>query len=160
MAKIENTKCKRNYLVLLVGNIGTGKTTFRKKLEKKKKRRLFDCPDEYEDGNDVEQRLNMGKKIEYGLNNGFTVIIDGPHMKCGDRNELLLFAKNAKCKSIIFDFGSGNYETLNRRIKSNSKLSAEEWKEIHENNIKDYERPEYDTDSCDRIIRIGQQNYK
>ena len=154
MAIIGNIIYKSYYLVLLVGNIGTGKTTFRNKLEKKRKGRFFVCPGKYKGGDDVEQGIRMNEEIEDGLNRGLTVIVDGPHIKCKDRNEILGFAKRANCKSIIFDFGSGNDESLNRRANLNLEYPYEEWKKMHEDNKRTYEQPNYEIDNYDKIIRI------
>ena len=143
-------------LVILTGNIGTGKTTFRKKLEQKDRGRVIICPDEYE-GTQMEKERKVLIEIMKGFDSNKTIIMDGPNVMRIDRSSFLELAKRNKYKTIIFDFGQGNEESLKRRIISNSELSAEEWKEVHKRNHMLYQQPEYSYDSCDKIIRVREE---
>ncbi len=135
--------------IVLVGNIGTGKTTFRNKLKQKK--RIFVCPDEY-DGTLQEKNDRMFKEIESGLKEGMDVILDGTNLEKKYRFSLLSFSNKAKCKAIIFDFGPGNELSLKRRIQNSTDTNPDEWKKTHEENKKLYEKPEQ-TEGYDRIIK-------
>ncbi len=137
-------------LVILVGNIGTGKTTFCKKL--KKHDRFIVCPDNYS-GTKKEKRDKMIKELENGLENYKYVIVDGPSLSIKQRDKLLYFSKKKNHNAIVFDFGIGNEFTLQRRINANPEISPEEWGKNHNRNKREYERPE-NHEGFDRVIRM------
>lgn len=136
-------------LVLLIGNVGTGKSTFCSRL--KKNDRLIICPDNYV-GDDKEKQKRLFLEIENGLENYKHVIIDSPAINKSIREKLLYFKKN-KYQAICFDFGSGNRKTVERRIKNKPKTSSYEWAKIHLKNIRDYEKPELN-EGFVRIITV------
>ena len=134
--------------VILVGNIATGKSTFCKNL--KKNDRYIVCPDNFS-GNKHDIQKKIFDEIEYGIKNYKHVILDSPSMTKKCRRDLLYFARNNH-RTIVFDFGAGNANSLNRRINENPELSESEWTDIHNKNLKDYEEPSMD-EGFDRIIK-------
>ena len=138
-----------NTLVILVGNVGTGKSTFCEKL--KKDGRHIVCPDNYPGSLKIKQN-RMIREIEQGLDINKYVVLDGNTLSARARDKLLYFSKKKGCKSIVFDFGPGNDITLTRRINSNKDLTPEEWTSIHERNQYEYEKPDL-KEGFDRIVR-------
>lgn len=134
-----------------MGNIGTGKSTFCK--NKFRNDEIIVCPDEWEGTNDVLQK-RLFETIETSLNNGKTVVIDGNNLKRRGRDRLLYFAKKAKCPAILYDFGPGNEDSLQKRINDPRNESEDFWKVIHAQNCTDYEEPNTN-EGFDEIIKIN-----
>lgn len=125
--------------VILVGNIGTGKSTFAKSLNLRNK--IVICPDNYS-GSDIEQDYQFTSDIENAKVSKMSIIIDGPHIKKYDRANILRFnMPQENYIPIAIDFGVGDNESLNNRKKELRKLSSTVWEEVHNNNLKDYESP-------------------
>ena len=125
--------------ILLVGNIGTGKTYYSEKFFPKNYRIVR--PDEFH--GDLEQKQNrMFREIKENLENNETTVLDGLNLERKQRQRLLYFTKNYEnCKKTIYDFGPGNEKTLQRVIITRPELSEKEWRAIHDENVKIYEKP-------------------
>lgn len=140
------------HLVVLVGNIGTGKSTYRKSH--------FDgdtvtvCPDEWELKEASEIQGRIIKLVEEGLSKRQTVIIDGNNLTRRARDRFLFFARKHGAKATIVDFGMGDQFSLERRAASSPEWSFKQWEEIHSQNQAEYERPE-DNEKFDEIIRLN-----
>jgi len=140
-------------LVVLVGNIGTGKSHFISKLNKRNNRRVI-CPDDMleEHGSEREVHNVMLRMLDKYLGLGFTVIVDGNNLDRRSRDMLCHFAKRNGVNSVILDFGPGTEASLQRRVQSSPEFTEEEWREIHESNIAGYEEPN-DDEHFDRVIK-------
>lgn len=136
--------------VILVGNIATGKSTFCKNL--KKNNRYIVCPDNFS-GNKQDIQKKIINEIEYGIKNYKHVILDAPSLTKKHRSKLLYFARNNH-RTIVFNFGAGNANSLKRRINENPEVSESEWTDIHNKNLTDYEEPSID-EGFDRIIKVN-----
>ena len=141
-------------LIVLVGNIGTGKTRFTSKL-KKRARRVIVCPDRLEEELDNKEKVQkeIFKLLQENLAAGKTVVLDGNNLEKSIRDQWCSFAKSSKVLSAIIDFGPGSEESLQRRIAASTEYTAEKWRSIHESNIKLYEEPSGE-EFFDRIMTI------
>jgi predicted kinase len=121
-----------------MGNIGTGKTNYRNITYLNGE--IIVCPDDWHMSKE-QLHKKLFSDIENGLSENKTVVVDGINMKRKDRDQLLYFAKRAKCPAILIDFGPGNDDSLKRRINNSLDTSAEEWTFYHLENLKNYEKP-------------------
>ena len=105
---------KAGHLIVFVGNIGTGKTTYRAKHLSGGETII--CPDEWglTDGNEIEKRII--NTLDQALGNGMTVVVDGKKVTKTRRYFFLFFARQHKAKATIIDFGKGDAKSLERRI--------------------------------------------
>jgi len=135
--------------ILLVGNIGTGKTYYTKNYMPKSYNIIR--PDDFR-GDSEHRQSQMIKEIENSLENYETTVLDGPNLEKKHRQNMLYFTrKYAFCKKIIIDFGPGNENTIQRVIKSRPQLNENEWRAIHFENMKIYEKPNIN-EGFDEII--------
>lgn len=141
------------HLIVLVGNIGTGKTEYRKKHFNNGE--VIICPDEW----GLHYASQIGERIESlvkgNLSAGLTVVVDGNNVGKNIRNYFLGFARGYDSKATIIDFGKGNKKSLERRIQSSPNLTRLEWEEKHLNYQSEYERPDED-EMYDEIIRANE----
>ena len=125
-------------LILLIGNVGTGKSTWVKNLKQRENRKIFVC-DSIEpcpNGEDVIHSLMMS------LQRGMTVIIDGNNITKKDR-EMYFQIAGKNTPAIAIDFGIGNEQTIKNRIESNTNKSSTEWTNIHLQKQQIYQFPDY-----------------
>ena len=125
-------------LIVLMGNIGTGKTNYRNITYVNGE--IIVCPDDWRMSK-KQSHTKIFSDIEKGLREDRTVVVDGINIKRKDRDQLLYFAKRAKCPAILIDFGPGNDDSLKRRINDSPDTSAEEWTFYHLENLRNYEKP-------------------
>jgi len=138
-------------LVILIGNIGTGKSTFAKNISKG--REVID----YDNlGEKHGQNFNVYNEILKLLKKGKTVIVDGVNIEKRKRKDLIYFARINNAKSVAIDFGKGNEKSLHNRISQPRNIPIEVWKREHYHNIKIYEKP-CKSEGFDRVIRC--KNY-
>ena len=123
-----------NKLILVMGNIGTGKTTFINSL-KKRPNRVFVKSDDYHDS------FESTGIIEKNLRNGKDVIYEGVFTHKSKRVELINYLKQyfRQCNILCYDFGPGDINTLKRRAAEDKTKSFEEWKQLHNVNKFNYE---------------------
>ena len=141
-------------LVVLVGNIGTGKSTYVNSL-KRKANRIVLCTDEL--FSEIQDKNRFYKKlietIDLTLNANKTIIVDGNNMSKRIRDHFICVAKRYQRPAIIIDFGPGTDITLQRRINNSPEISAQEWSSRHLEHQADYDKPSMKTEFFDRIIR-------
>jgi predicted kinase len=137
-------------LIVLMGNIGTGKSTYCK--DNFINGEIIICPDNINLPKS-ERQTKMFTEIEKGLSENKTVVIDGVNLTRHGRDMLLYFGKKEKCMTILIDFGKGDLNSLNRRINDSKETSKEEWTNTHEENLRKYEKPNYN-EGFDKIISI------
>lgn len=144
-----------NRLVLLVGNIGTGKSTIASKYAKRGYVII--------NNDDIVNMIHGG---EYGLYNfeinhvyksvtnailksamklNQNIVIDRTLMSKNDRKFYIDIAKKNNYTVKCIDFGPGNQESLNRRCqeKSNRGTTSKTWEIVHNKFYRIYEKPEY-----------------
>ena len=139
-------KSVANMLIVLVGNIGTGKSTYaneQKKLDSKTQVVSFDEINEEQHKIDNNFKI-VSDKIESYLDSGMNVIVDGLNLDRSIRAMLVSFAKRKQKYSKIIDFGLGDESSLQRRIKKSPDTPAEEWRKRHNKNQLVYEKPSSD----------------
>ena len=138
-------------LIILVGNIGTGKTSYRRATFTEDD--VIIAPDEWIGLDKEGKQKKMIIDTEEGLSEGKTVVIDGNNMTVKSRAFFIHFANKAQCDVRIVDFGVGDANSLKRRIEDSPETNAQKWEAIHLANAKKYETPNLD-EGCDRIINI------
>lgn len=135
---MENEKLNSSKLVVLVGNIGTGKTRYCKSTFNGDE--VIIRPDEW-DGTKDELQKRFFKEIEEALAAGKIVVVDGNNLTRKGRTIYLYFAKNAEVGCTAIDFGAGDEVSLQRRLSEPRGLTVEEWTKIHRRNQQEYEKP-------------------
>jgi len=136
-------------LIVLMGNIGTGKTHYR--LKNFKNGEVHVCFDDFENLSKDERFTQSMRSIRYGLRKGNIVVVEGTNLTKYIRSNIICHAKDVNCKSILYDFGKGNSTTLKTRINERKDISADVWTKIHKDNILAYEKPSED-EGFDEII--------
>jgi predicted kinase len=165
-------------VIILVGNIGTGKTTWTKKYLKKydltKSYRNFVAIDDdsistmisglgkYDWIDERKDLYSELKKIilKTCLKRGLSVIIDGIHATRKHRKVYIDIAKEYEAEVTIMDFGCGDTESLRRRCKDNRGLPSKRWRMVHNFYNDIYEKPEFDLEDVHYIIRDPYKLYK
>lgn len=138
-------------LIILVGNVGTGKTKYR--VEHFKNDEVIICPDEWGDLSKTEIGIKLIKEVEKALTDGKTVVLDGNNLERITRAQFDDTIGNAGGSKTIIDFGKGTKVSLDRRINDSREESAEFWTDIHNKNQINYEKPTLD--ECDELIVIN-----
>lgn len=145
-----------NKLVIIVGNIGCGKSTLANKLASDFKFGVFNMDSlttmlggyEYTrfDKNKTECYNEIRQFIVRNLlKNNFNCIIDSTNLTVRKRKEFIDIAKSLKVPEIIcFDFGPGIDEYLERRLKNNRGVNSETWKKVYTRMKNEYESPSID----------------
>jgi len=140
---------------IIVGNIGTGKSTYAKNNLKDKClvwnadeiRKMFH-PGVYIF--DVEENLVIQSMkiafIEEGLRLGFDLCFDDTNINREIRSELISIIREASEDVEIrcIDFGKGNDETLERRRKESRGVNPDLWNEVHKKFFDEYQEPQLD----------------
>lgn len=138
--------------IVLVGNIGTGKTYYSKNNFPSKY--LIVRPDDFP--GDLDSKLGkMLNLIETGLVNNETIVVDGLNLEKSQRIQLLYFVnKYPNYKRIILDFGPGNQNTLRRLTLERKFKTYDQWKEIFYENYSLYQKPDIN-EGYDEVIEIN-----
>lgn len=126
-------------IYILVGNIGTGKTSYRNK--KFLNDEIIICPDEWELDSLEEMQRKMINEITMAVKKNQVMVIDGNNLKKNHRALILSLVQDTNYKKIAINFGSGNKESLLRRIKSSNGIKSDDWSNIHQKNLLVYESP-------------------
>ncbi len=138
-------------LIILVGNIGTGKTHYRKTQFNGNE--VIVCPDEWINlGIELVQR-KMITDIENGLKDNKTVILDGSNMKIKSREFFDGIIRKTNSTKKIIDFGQGTEKSLDGRIKASTNQTPEFWTRAHAHKKSIYEKPTLE--ECDELMAIN-----
>jgi predicted kinase len=129
------------HLIVLVGNIGTGKSTYAEKNFTSGE--VIICPDQMEaDGNTPEEiQVFFINQLQSDENSDKTVVIDGNSLTRKSRYMFRALAIKRLTKSTIIDFGTGDNDSLKRRIADPRGETPEFWTQTHNVNLKAYEAP-------------------
>lgn len=152
-----------NELVILTGNIGSGKSTFARELVTNNK----DCIVVNDDaittmiGGGDYTNYDKSKKylykcielycVEAGLGSNRSVVVDMPNMNRSSRRRFIEIGKQYNANIISYDWGSGKIEGLTRRLKN--PRGYNNWEEAFYTKKNKYEQPSTD-EGFDKIIRI------
>lgn len=142
-------------LHLMVGNIGTGKTTTAKSLLDNNTLIVSDDNIAMMLGENypemwTEKHINLYSKIKlmcarYALEAGFNVIVDGTHMSRKSREKFI------KLPAKVIVYTHTNKDGLYRRLKDPRGCTKERWTEIWNLFESQYEEPSFE-EGMDEII--------
>lgn len=142
---------KKPSVFIMVGNIGSGKSTLIRKLINMhdgviiNKDSLFESmcgsygiydSNKIDFYNDVEFEL-----MRSSLKKGYNVFIDRLNINKEQRTKFINIAKEYTDKIIAYDFGHDNEEGLERRKKNNRGMPDSVWEKVFEITKKAYEPP-------------------
>jgi GTPase SAR1 family protein len=132
--------------ILVIGNIGTGKTTFIKRLNKRENRiTIFN--DDYKN---VEE---LNSVVLDSINKFSVILLEGLYTSCFSRSGVISPLKIyfPEIEFLCIDFGSGNKFSLNNR-KNNPTFDLDKIEVVHEKNKLEYDMPILD-EGFKRIIK-------
>ncbi len=132
-------------LIMMIGNVGTGKSTIAELLKSKLDCTILSGDDLMKVGKVADKKMLFGyvyKEAEEILNNRRTVIIDGRNLIKRKRQIYSNLASRNKLKTLFIDCGIGTDVDLERRILNNRGVPKEEWKKEFAKNKEIYEKPE------------------
>jgi len=151
-------------LILLIGNVGTGKSRTARRLALEGA--LVVCGDDlvtmggagnYSAWDPKRHRiLKAGEDaiVRAALNAGQTIVVDRTLMTRDHRLHFINMARCRRCAVIGYDFGPGTPETLARRQAEPRGLPPERWAAIHDKLQRSYQRPEKD-EGFEAIYRVA-----
>jgi hypothetical protein len=132
-------------LHMMIGGIGTGKSSFAKKISKKDKINIVSA-DDIQDNNpnimDDEVDMLTLQKLEDCLNDENSFIIDGKCLTSHERKRIISDAQNKGFSVYGYDFGSGSIMSFFRRLFSPRRYTKKEWEEVYESDKRLYQTPE------------------
>lgn len=134
--------------VLVIGNTGTGKTTFIKSLNRRERRRIIHIDDYRLDSNNFQGEINEA------LMNEMDIILEANYMTSFERSEIIRGFKTDfnHYNFICFDFGPGNEISLQRKIRDFSEISNYNIEEVHSKYKIKYQEPRH-YEGFSRIIK-------
>ena len=140
-------------LILMVGNIGCGKSFLAKRLAKRgaivvnndNLLRMFSGGDYTYDHNlrEFYHRAEASVIIE-ALNTGNSVVIDRTNLDKSSRARFIQLAKGSGAEVVTFDFGPGQDMQLQRRIDDPQGQTIQTWKSVYKSMKLRYEEPSHD----------------
>lgn len=156
-----NLKSINAAIIIMTGNIGSGKSTIAKEILSFINEAVIindDAITEMLGGNYLNYDENKKELyhdieefcVERCIENGFIPIIDMPNMGKKQRKRFIDIA-HGKCGIICFDFGKGTKEDLIRRIKE--PRGYHNWAEVFNRKQLQYEQPSFD-EGINLIIRL------
>lgn len=147
-----------NIVHLVIGAIGTGKSSLSKVLAKKNNIEILSADDVENINKDIISDSDIdGEIVEhffYFLDQNKSFILDGLNLTLSSRRFYINQAKRMGYKIYVYDLGPGDNNSLTRRLKDNRGVSAERWKEIAESNKINYEKPQKDTENIDKLYTL------
>jgi predicted kinase len=150
-----------NTIVLMVGNVGAGKTTLSNKLKDVNTEYISidELGEEFENkyGSDkyiVPWNREIIKLVVESIEKKCNIIIDGNLITKRSRNIVRQLAQGAGYKAICCDFGPGTAKQLQRRIKDSPVRSPHDWTQVFEQKKDSYQIPTLE-EGFDKIIKIN-----
>jgi len=132
-------------LYMMIGGIGTGKTTLAKKLRRKLQIGLVSA-DEIQKTNkkltDDEVDEKTLEEYQSKMSGEDSFILDGKCLNAAERTRLIEDAQKNGFSVVGYDFGSGTKLSLFRRLSHPRRFSSKYWEEVYEYDKKTYETPE------------------
>lgn len=145
-----------NKLVIMVGNIGSGKSTLSNKLASDFKFAVFNMDSIVEmlggyeytryDKNKTDCYRDIRQFIVRNLlKKEFNCVIDSTNLTKKKRKEFIDIGKSLKVSEIVaYDFGLGCDEYLSRRVNDPKGVDPSTWKSVYERMKNEYEAPTMD----------------
>jgi len=142
----------KSIMTVLVGNIGTGKSSHARTYEDA----VIVCMDSiiisvegsynYRNEHRTIYHAIENTAIEMALKTNVNVVVDRTCMTRKERARFIDMAKRYHAKVECVDFGSGDEESLENRINSDDDrdYTQEKWREVHEIMQEKYEEPDLD----------------
>jgi predicted kinase len=139
------------FLGLVIGNVGTGKSTFTEHLKERDLEII--SADSFEDKYKSKEQIqkDISKAVERAISKGGNVLFDGNLQTKLSRQFFVYIAKQAKYKVVVFDFGEGNESTLGRRLEEPKGETKEFWERVHKKNLELHEPVEADKEFIDLV---------
>lgn len=141
-----------NELIIMVGNIGSGKSFLASKFAKNGYVVVnMDSIQRMIGGGEYGMYDHAKKDVYHAaeasivttaLNHGLNVIIDRTNMDRKSRKKFIELGKPYDSNIICYDFGCGNYEALERRLKKPHGIPEAQWKTVFANMAQNYEKPD------------------
>jgi predicted kinase len=138
-------------LIVLVGNIGTGKSLFASKYAKDgylviNNDALVAMTNggEYARYNLAHGKIHremVERAVALALFSGNSVVIDKTNMSKAERKTWISAARRYDAKAVCVDFGQGDGDSLERRIKNDKGVTHDTWCRVHESMFERYEAP-------------------
>ena len=132
-------------LHMMIGGIGTGKSTLAQKMSKEQGLNIFSV-DKIEEENSHLSDIEIDDLIENMLNNqiisGESFILDGKCLTAGERKNIISIATTHGYTIYGYDFGSGNIVSLLRRLNNPRKFLRDFWEGVYQSDHRNYVEPE------------------
>lgn len=139
---------------ILIGGIGTGKSTFASELSRKESIKSI-SGDEIQDANshlsDDEIDVLTNDAVVSCIENEKSFVVDGKHLNPRNRHGIISKCKKEGYRVLGYNFGEGDVTSLLRRKNQPRNISGEEWEETHEKDSEFYSEPD-PTEGFDRIF--------
>jgi len=139
---------------MLIGGIGTGKSTFAAKLAEKDSIRIIsgdDIQDRFKEISNDEVDEITARMLDESFLRNKSFIVDGKHLNPRNRRSLISNAKERGYLVYGYDFGKGNIMSLLRRLRSPRRYNAEYWEEVYQSDLESFSTPDIE-EGFDRII--------
>jgi len=159
---------KRQELIILTGNTGSGKSLTASKLAKKgyvvvngDSITLMVQGGEYGIYDKAKSEIYHAAElaiIETALSGGFSVVIDRTNMKISDRKRYIETGKKYEARIHSYDWGPGNEKSLTRRISKPNGIPVNTWNNVHAFMMNSYEAPTLDEGFDSRVS--GPRDYR
>lgn len=132
-------------LHMMIGGIGTGKSTFAQKMSKEQGLNIFSA-DKIEEENSHLSDKEIVDLLENMFNNqimsGESFILDGKCLTAGERKNIISKAVANGYTVYGYDFGSGNIVSLLRRMNNPRKFLRDFWEGVYQSDQRNYVEPE------------------
>ena len=132
------------FLVILMGNVGTGKTTIGNFVQRNYGGKRFSI-DEFKEVNKILSSPDLDRKlrleIEAELMHHRSVILDGKYLLKKSRSTWIYMANRFGINVIAIDCGCGDDLSLLARLNDNRGISEEIWRKEFETSRSMFESP-------------------
>lgn len=153
-------------IYILIGNVGSGKSTWAKKFVKKNPNTVIICRD------NIREMLNgkyifskeqeplvmsiRNRCIEEVLRESYNLIVDETSLNRERRNGLTSFIKFVEPRIIInyVIFRTPREKCIENRTKNNKGYSKEKWEEIYDWMQEDFDEPDMSKEWYQEIIEV------
>lgn len=142
--------------IILVGNIGAGKTHLAEKFSKEGLIHVdIDKIGMSLEGEISAQSLSdsVNKIFIDLIDNNESIVMDGNFLTVMGRKFFCTYSKQKGYKVICYDFGPGDEHQLMRRVKNNLEKKESEWRLLFQHKFNEYETPTKN-EPIDEIIEI------
>lgn len=157
----------KQFILVMTGNVGCGKTTFIKSMfDLEFNPRFFsvdiDNISTMLEGNNYQRFSEQHFKVYGGLKReiteslvkrGYSVLVDGMHYIQEMRRFYINLGKVHKISVISVNCGKGDRDSLKRRIKEGRGHTKELWKTVHARTYNHFQKPEF-SEGFDSLYEI------